>query len=86
MGTKSHTGEALPASIIAKRIGLMLFHWATFTSGCVYLSFPGHFLYVSITKKPLTKCRWIQIDAEEIVRLFGSSRCCSSLLVDIEGL
>lgn len=75
MGTKSHTSKALPASIMTKRVGLMLFHWATFTSGCVYLSFPGHFLYVSITKKPpLTGSGWIQIDAEEIVRLFGSSR------------
>lgn len=53
MGTKSHTSRALPASIMTKRVGLMLFHWATFTSGCVYLSFPGHFLYVSITKKNL---------------------------------
>lgn len=49
MGTKSHTGKALPASIITKRIGLMVFHWATFRSGCVYLSFPGRSLYVSIT-------------------------------------
>lgn len=49
MGTKSHTSKALPASIITKRIGLMVFHWATFRSGCVYLSFPGRFPHVSIT-------------------------------------
>lgn len=51
MGTTSHTSKALPASIITKRVGLMVFHWATFRSGCVYLSFPARFLYVSITKK-----------------------------------
>lgn len=51
MGTTSHTSKALPASIITKRVGLMVFHWATFRSGCVYLSFPACFLYVSITKK-----------------------------------
>lgn len=62
MGTKSHTSKALPASIMTKRVGLMLFHWATFTSGCVYLSFPGHFLYVSITKKTSTDKVWLDPD------------------------
>lgn len=55
MGTKSHTSKGLPASIITERLGLMAFHWATFRSGCVCLSFPGHFLYVSITKNPSDK-------------------------------
>lgn len=88
MGTKSHTSKALPASIITKRIGLMVFHWATFRSGCVYLSFPGRFPHVSVTHTQ----KWCQSFAESgvmrrrFLRLYGCSWRCSSLLFHIEGL
>lgn len=46
MGTKSHISKALPASIMTKRMGLIMLQGAMFRTGCVYLNFPGHFLYV----------------------------------------
>lgn len=38
----------------------MVFHWATFRSGCVYLSFPGRFPHVSVTHTQ----KWCQSFAE----------------------
>lgn len=46
MGTKSHISKALPASIMAQRIGLIVLQQATFRAGCVYLSLSGYFLYL----------------------------------------
>lgn len=46
MGTKSHISKALPASIMAQRIGLIVLQQATFSAGCVYLSLSGCFLYL----------------------------------------
>lgn len=45
MGTKSHISKALPASIMTKRMGLIVLQGAMFRTGCVYLNFPGHFFY-----------------------------------------
>lgn len=45
MGTKSHISKALPASIMSKRMGLIVLQQAMFRTECVYLNFPGHFLY-----------------------------------------
>lgn len=46
MGTKSHISKALPASIMTRGIGLIMLRQAAFSARCVYLKFPGHFLYV----------------------------------------
>ena len=63
MGTKSHVRKALPASIMTKGIGLIVLQQATFRTGCVYLNFFRHFLYVfkqdhTVVGNPVTiQCR-----------------------------
>lgn len=75
MGTKSHISKALPASIMSKRIGLMVLLWVTFRTGCFYLSFPGHFLYVCQLKSLALMHSCIGNNTEEIWRLSAISFC-----------
>lgn len=60
----------------------MVFHWATFRSGCVYLSFPGRFSHVFITHTHTQK--WCQsCDAEEIFLDFTAAVGIASLSYSI---
>lgn len=69
MGTKSHISKALPASIMTKRTGLIVLLRVTFRTGCFYLSFPGHFLYVCQHKSTALMHSCIGNNTEEIRRL-----------------
>lgn len=75
MGTKSHISKVLPALIMTKRISLIVLHWATFRSGCVYLSSPGHLLYVSQPNKTALMHSFMENNTEEIFRLPTSAFC-----------
>lgn len=81
MGTKSHISKALPASIMTKGIGLIALQQTTFRTGCVYLNFPGHFLYVLQQQNTADGkfLRW-ESDAEEIWRFFSALAFCFILL------